>query len=80
MVLRIELLLLRRPLAQPNCTERRTRAPAEAGDPLVLCKRRFRSGSILPALLVSRLKRLHDSAVEARDIHNSVIGADITLD
>ena len=38
-----------------------------------------RFGAIIPALLVSLLKRLHDSAVETRHIHDSVIGTDIAL-
>ena len=39
----------------------------------------FRFGALIPALVVGGVKRLHDRAVEAGHIHDSVIGTDIAL-
>src|SRR5688572_3136065 len=39
----------------------------------------FRFGALIPALVVGGLKRLHDRAVKAGHIHDSVIGTDIAL-
>ena len=41
---------------------------------------RIRLAAIRPTLLMSRLQRLHQSAVKARHVHNLMIGSDVALD